>query len=135
MRAPLLSSTLVALGLAACTPSKPSPADTTPSATPTPGSTALVVSFYSPGNGVNVAAAQKLDRIVDATKPRPARTSVGWGGEGEHDECFALGELAAEQKREFIARVVKEVGSEDRVHILQNAPAHAPLVPAIPPLR
>lgn len=90
---------------------------------------ALVVSFFSPGGGVNHAAAQKLDGIVNATKPSPARTSVGWGGEGEHDECFPLSDLSAEQKRDFIARIVKEMGSEDRVTVKRDAPCSTPLLP------
>lgn len=99
----------------------------TPSATPTSSSSAsapktyaLVVSFFSPGNGTDRAAFDKLTAIVAKLPKKVAQVTGHWGKEGEHDECFDLSELDAKQKADFIAAVKKDVGASDRVTIKEN---------------
>jgi hypothetical protein len=109
-------------------PPEPAPAAETPAAEtpPADGKMALIVSFYSPGNGTNEEAAAKLNALIDATQPKPARKTVRWGREGEHDECFKLDDLSAEQKTAFIAAVEKELAGADRVNILKDEPCKEP---------
>ncbi len=83
---------------------------------------ALIVSFYSPGNGTDHEAYERLEAIIRDTKPQPARTRSAWGREGEHDECFTLSELAPAARQAFIARVRREVGNSKRVNIMLDEP-------------
>jgi hypothetical protein len=87
---------------------------------------ALIVSFYSPGNGTNAEASAKLDALVEAFQPPPARKSVRWGREGEHDECFKLDDLSQEQRAAFIALVEQELGGADRVNLLKDEACREP---------
>lgn len=141
MRTPLFLATLV---LVACPASPPSPPPTptasataspsppaapaTPSPTTTTGTTtpatptfALVVSFYSPGNGTDAAAFERLEKLLAAQPKKLARTTTRWGREGEHDECFLLTELTPAERTEFVAQVRKEMSSSQRVNIGENA--------------
>ncbi len=86
-----------------------------------PRSYALVVSFFSPGNGTDNAASDKLTAIVAKLPKKVAQVTGRWGKEGEHDECFDLGELDAKEKAAFIAQVKQDVGSSKRVNINENA--------------
>lgn len=83
---------------------------------------ALVVSFFSPGDGTDSAAAKRLDDLIAKTTPKPSRVSSPWGREGEHDECFDLGELGDAAKASFIAAVKKEVAAPSKkVNVSTNA--------------
>lgn len=100
-----------------------------PSVAPAPESTepkvveryALVVSFISPGNGTDREAYDKLLALVKKQTKHLAVVTGRWGKEGEHDECFQLTELSAEEKKAFVAAVRKEVGGSKRVNIGENA--------------
>jgi hypothetical protein len=80
----------------------------------------FVVSFYSPGDGTDGAAFDRLTAIVKETKGLTQVTGR-WGREGEHDECFTLTGLGAAERAAFIARVRKEVGNSKKVNISENA--------------
>jgi hypothetical protein len=80
----------------------------------------FVVSFYSPGDGTDGAAFERLTTIVKETKGLTQVTGR-WGREGEHDECFTLTGLGAAERAAFIARVRKEVGNSKKVNISENA--------------
>lgn len=103
------------------------PADSGPppaasSAGPTsPATYALVVSFFSPGNGTDHAAFDTLTAIVAKLPKKVAQVSSPWGKEGEHDECFTLAELDAKEKAAFVAQVKKDVGKSNRVTIKEDA--------------
>ncbi|MBC8070385.1 MAG: hypothetical protein IAG13_18780 [Deltaproteobacteria bacterium] len=80
----------------------------------------FVVSFYSPGDGTDGAAFERLTAIVKET-PGLTQVTGRWGREGEHDECFTLAGLGAPERAAFIARVRKEVGNSKKVNISENA--------------
>jgi hypothetical protein len=101
--------------------SSAAPVATPPASAEAPGTYALVVSFFSPGNGTDRAAFDKLTAIVAKLPKEVAQVTGHWGKEGEHDECFALTELDAKEKAAFVAQVKKEVGASDRVTIKENA--------------
>ncbi len=132
----LVPTVLASLFLTAC-PSKPTPPPTA-SATPSPTATAtaspvptadtgtttagapeyaLVVSFYSPGNGTDAEAFARLEKLIAEHPKKPSRTTTRWGREGEHDECFTLQELGEAERAEFIAAVKKSMSTSNRVNI------------------
>jgi hypothetical protein len=86
---------------------------------------ALVVSFFSPGNGTDREAYDKLMALVQKQPKHLAVVTGRWGKEGEHDECFQLNELPAEEKTAFVAAVKKEMASSKRVKIGEDAPCNA----------
>jgi hypothetical protein len=62
---------------------------------PTPSLT-LVVSFASPGSGVDARAHQRLEQALAASPVK--RRTVRWGKEGEFDVCLELTALSAAER-------------------------------------
>ena len=81
----------------------------------------LVASFYSPGNGTDHAAYDRLVRVVaEVGAAKVGHVSGHWGKEGEHDECFDLASLPPGEKKAFIERV-RLAASSNRVRLSENA--------------
>ncbi len=94
------------------------PAETPPPEPPKPYD--FVVSFISPGDGTDAAAYDRLKAIVAKYKG-VVQVRSNWGREGEHDECFTLGELSAAKKKEFIAKVTASMKKSKKVNVAENA--------------
>lgn len=95
--------------------------------TPEPGRLYdLVVSFFSPGDGTDTAAAERLQNVVEET-PKLGHVRGQWGREGEHDECFTLNELASGERKVFVDRVNAAVAGSAKVEVRVHAECqHAP---------
>jgi hypothetical protein len=82
---------------------------------------ALVVSFFSPGNGTDGEAFDRFEAMLKKQAPAPAHVTSRWGREGEHDECFTLAELDEAKKRAFIGKVKEAIGGSKRVNVKLDA--------------
>ena len=82
---------------------------------------ALVVSFFSPGNGTDREAYERLLGLIAKSPKKLAYATGHWGKEGEHDACFELTELSATEKTAFVASVKKEMAASTRVNVESNA--------------
>jgi hypothetical protein len=80
----------------------------------------LVVSFTSPGDGTDQAAYERLKTIVAKYKGI-VQVRANWGREGEHDECFTLGELSPAKRKELIAKITASMKKSTKVTVTENA--------------
>ena len=80
----------------------------------------LIVSFYSPGNGIDHKALELFSTEILSKNENITYSAVRWGREGERDYCFLLAELSAEEQIAFVEEVNTLLGSVRRVHILEN---------------
>jgi hypothetical protein len=80
----------------------------------------LIVSFYSPGNGIDHKALALFSTEILSKNENITYSKVSWGREGERDYCFQLAELSAEQQVAFIKEVNTLLGSVKRIRILEN---------------
>jgi hypothetical protein len=117
--------TLILVILSACSSKKKGPTDTTEvlkrmeenvSIIPS----RLIVSFYSPGNGIDHKALELFSTEILSKNENITYSAVRWGREGERDYCFLLAELSAEEQIAFVEEVNTLLGSVRRVHILEN---------------
>ena len=81
----------------------------------------LVVSFFSPGNGINRQAKTDYDTFLEDYKGKVEVEQVRWGREGEIDYCLKLSSLSAAEKKDFIAKSRQVLEKSDRVNITENA--------------
>lgn len=80
----------------------------------------LIVSFYSPGNGIDRKAKAKFDTFLSDYKPTLAYSSTKWGREGEIDYCFDLKELSPEQQEAFVASAKELLSGSKKVRFSEN---------------
>ena len=116
--------TLILVVLSACS-SKKGPTDTTEvlegiEANVSIIPSRLIVSFYSPGNGIDHKALALFSTEILSKNENITYSKVSWGREGERDYCFQLAELSAEQQVAFIKEVNTLLGSVKRIRILEN---------------
>ena len=116
--------TLILVVLSACS-SKKGPTDTTEvlegiEANVSIIPSRLIVSFYSPGNGIDHRALALFSADILSKNENITYSKVSWGREGERDYCFQLAELSAEQQVAFIKEVNTLLGSVKRIRILEN---------------
>lgn len=134
VRSPILL-TSVLLAIACHSSAKQPPPDTPPDATAVPDepqpaepiaavepgrSYDLVVSFFSPGDGTDAAASQRLDEAVVGVAG-VVRATGHWGREGEHDECFILTGLSEADRAAFIAKAKAAVADSKKVNVSEQA--------------
>ena len=82
----------------------------------------LVVSFYSPGDGINHEAHEEFLGYAGDYELALDEAKTPWGREGEVDYCLALTELSDAQKAVFIADVKAMLAETNKVRILENSP-------------
>lgn len=84
----------------------------------------LLVSFYSPGDGIDAAAVSKYDEtIAKFEKENKVTISVEkapWGREGEVDYCISLNDLSASKQKAFIDLTKQTLSTSTKVNILEN---------------
>lgn len=116
--------TLILVVLSACS-SKKGPTDTTEVLEGIEANvriipSRLIVSFYSPGNGIDHKALALFSADILSKNENITYSTVSWGREGERDYCFQLAELSAAEQVAFVEEVNTLLGSVKRVRILEN---------------
>lgn len=96
--------------------------DTTKKSTEDPNSYGFVVSFFSPGNGIDSNTKDAYDKFLEGYKSKVETEQYRWGREGEIDYCLKLSKLSAAEKKDFIAKSRAILEKSDRVHIYENSP-------------
>ncbi|MEZ4722689.1 MAG: hypothetical protein R2813_12510 [Flavobacteriales bacterium] len=86
------------------------------------GNSDLILSFYSPGNGVDRAKLDEVTSYLKSDHPDVAYTSVSWGKEGEKDLCFDLSTLSAADKQALTSKLKEMVSTSSRVRVKENEP-------------
>tara|TARA_B100000795_G_C22782854_1_gene433215 strand:+ start:1517 stop:1921 length:405 start_codon:yes stop_codon:yes gene_type:complete len=82
----------------------------------------LIVSFYSPGNGIDHKMKQKYVDFITNNYPKIIYEKIKWGREGEIDFCFQFNELTENQINQFIKESKEVLSNSSRVHISKNSP-------------
>mgnify|MGYP006902761593 FL=1 len=80
----------------------------------------FIVSFYSPGNGIDRPAKTKFDKFLGDFEPAITYSTTRWGREGEVDYCFDLEELNAEEQEAFIEEVKQLLAKSKKVRFSEN---------------
>jgi hypothetical protein len=111
--------------LSACSSKKKGPTDTTEVLEKIEANvriipSRLIVSFYSPGNGIDHKALALFSADILSKNESITYSTVSWGREGERDYCFQLAELSAAEQVAFVEEVNTLLGSVKRVRILEN---------------
>ncbi|HEX5001512.1 MAG TPA: hypothetical protein VFW78_03375 [Bacteroidia bacterium] len=92
----------------------------------TPGTSRLIVSFISIGEGADFSAKDSMDAYVAAyqteNKKQLTFESIPWGREGEFDYCFTLKELSAKEQVKFIEGLRARLKFSELVQISENQP-------------
>lgn len=88
--------------------------------TPSDGTSRLIVSFFSPGNGIDKAMQSQFSNFLSSSYAGLKFESVKWGREGEVDYCFVLNELSTEEQEAFIKECRLLLSSSKRVRIKEN---------------
>ncbi len=83
----------------------------------------LLVSFYSPGNGIDRKIKTKYQQFITAYSKSITYEQTGWGKEGEIDFCFTLSELSMEEQVDFVKQSKDLLSKSSRVHIYENVPS------------
>jgi hypothetical protein len=81
----------------------------------------FVVSFYSPGNGIDAATKDAYDKFLEGYKDKVEVEQYRWGREGEIDYCLKLSKLSAAEKKDFIAKSRALLEKSQKVNISENA--------------
>lgn len=84
------------------------------------GASRFIVSFYSPGNGIDRNAKTKFASFLKIFEPTLAYTTTKWGREGEVDYCFDLKELGAKQQDAFIASTKELLAASKKVRLSEH---------------
>jgi len=82
----------------------------------------LIVSFFSPGNGIDHKVKKKFVEFLSASYPEVKYESNRWGKEGEVTLCFSLNKLGEKDTDKFIKESKEVLASSSRVHVYENAP-------------
>ena len=82
----------------------------------------LIVSFYSPGNGIDHEMLQSFSSFLNEKHSSLIYEKVNWGKEGERDYCFLLNELNSKQQEDFIEEAKEVLSSSERVRVKENQP-------------
>ena len=86
------------------------------------GNYRLVVSFFSPGNGIDHKMKREYVEFIANYKAKISYEQIGWGKEGEVDFCFSLKELYIKEQDEFVKKSKELLSKSNRIHIYENAP-------------
>ena len=84
----------------------------------------MMVSFYSPGDGIDADTKNKFDEAIakfeQDNKVKVMIDKAPWGREGEVDYCINLNDLKASQQKSFIDMSKQLLSSSKKVNILEN---------------
>lgn len=82
----------------------------------------FIVSFYSPGNGIDRKMKQRYEEFLANNYPKVIYEKINWGKEGEIDFCFMLNEFDEEKKKEFLESSKEILSNSSRIHMYENTP-------------
>ncbi|MEX0811032.1 MAG: hypothetical protein WD048_02370 [Chitinophagales bacterium] len=82
----------------------------------------LVVSFYSPGNGIDHKTKNKFVEFISNYKVKIDYEKASWGKEGEIDFCILLTDLTKQEKVDFIQESKDLLAKSSKVRVYENAP-------------
>lgn len=83
--------------------------------------TRLVVSFYSKGEGIDVASKEAFVKLLNSNTKRIAYEPIQWGREGEVDYCLELKELSSAEQENFVKKAKELLNKSTLVHINEHA--------------
>ena len=83
----------------------------------------LIVSFFSPGNGIDRKAKDAMFKMIKEDYSQVSYETKNWGKEGEVDFAFKLTELNEKQQVKFVEKVKTAVNNSERVRIHENSKA------------
>lgn len=106
--------------LSSCKSSKAANDNVTTTSEPDSGMSRLVVSFLSPGDGIDHEMRTKYFNWVREQPKEIAYSTVRWGREGEVDYCFTLSELSAAQQKEFVKKSREILAASEKVRVGEN---------------
>ena len=86
------------------------------------GNYRLIVSFFSPGNGIDHKMKQEYTKFIENYGRKITFEDVLWGKEGEVDFCFSLKELSGKEQEEFVKTSKELLSKSTRVHVYENTP-------------
>ncbi len=81
----------------------------------------MVVSFYSPGNGIDHKTNEAFVEFVKEKYPQINLQGHRWGREGEVDYCINLNELSTDEQSTFIKEAKELLSASKKVHIYENS--------------
>ena len=90
--------------------------------TDSPDNYRLIISFFSPGNGIDHKMNKKYTEFIANNYPKLVYQSTPWGKEGERDYCFSLTELKQAEIDQFVKESKEMLAASNRVHIYENKP-------------
>lgn len=82
----------------------------------------IVVSFYSPGGGINPEAHAQFLQLLSAQETELQSGLTTWGREGERDYCMLLSEIGPKSQITFINEVKQLLGEADKVRLMFDSP-------------
>ena len=86
------------------------------------GNYRFIVSFFSPGNGIDHKMKREYEGFISSYKKQITYEQARWGKEGEVDFCFELKELSENEQKEFVKKSKELLSKSSRIHIYENAP-------------
>ena len=117
----------IALLVYSCKPTQPvaessSTPSQTESAKESDGNYLLVVSFFSPGNGIDHKIKGEYQTFLSSEFPSLEYEKTPWGKEGEIDFCISGSSLTDSQKEELLKKTKEILSSSTRVRVKENSP-------------
>jgi len=82
----------------------------------------LVVSFFSPGNGIDHKMKREYLEFISNYKAEISYEQTSWGREGEVDFCFSLKGLSKKEQEEYVRKSKELLSKSNRVHLYENVP-------------
>lgn len=89
------------------------------------GKADLILSFYSPGNGIDKKMLEKVDYYIETQGLNDHVSRVSWGKEGERDLCFDFADLKGNNMGSIIAELKALVADSERVRVKENEPCRS----------
>jgi hypothetical protein len=87
---------------------------------------AYLVSFYSPGDGIDAQGAQAFEAFLQHEQKESAEKisyiRVPWGREGERDYCIRLNGLSDTEATAFAEAMNKVLRQAQKVNVLKDQP-------------
>jgi hypothetical protein len=80
----------------------------------------FIVSFYSPGNGIDHEMKSKYQSFLTENYSTISYNTAKWGREGEVDLCFDLAEWSEKDQIHFINESKDLLSSSDKVNFYEN---------------
>lgn len=113
---------VVSVGFHACKSSQSSVDSNTKVEAPAEDDTyLLVVSFFSPGNGIDRDMKKKFEEYIASDYPALTYDKTAWGREGEVDFCIKGSQLSKSEKAAFVSGSKELLVSSSKVRISENA--------------